>query len=394
MATVSKKPWFIRLAQPTYGRWLLWHHKIETIGIEAVAALSPPFLVLSNHAHAMDSFIISAASPHHIRWVAGSYLFRLFGLRPLLQRWVGAISKTQDQSDIHTIRAIGQALKGGDVVGLFPEGTRTWDGEPVGFEPAIAKLIAIFKVPVVLFNLEGFYALKPRWARYRRRGTPRLRLVKIISVDEIKGLDTASLYALLTESLGYSYRAQQVREPLAFTGRRNAEGLQALLYLCPQCKRASTIKTHNQTIECSACSLSLTLDEHERLRAAAAPFDGVDQWHRWQRDLIGSDEGKDLVFPTDNGVLFQRIEGDGLVTLSRRFGLTLNAEGLLITPHKGGEVFLPFSAITSTVINAKSTLEITCSAVRYRIRIEKGGSIIKYLEYSRQWAPTTVGGMQ
>jgi len=42
--------------------------------MEQLAHIEPPFLVLANHAHAMDPFIISSASPVHIRWVAGSYL--------------------------------------------------------------------------------------------------------------------------------------------------------------------------------------------------------------------------------------------------------------------------------------------------------------------------------
>jgi len=74
MVAVSRKPRFIRLAQPTYGRWLIWRNAINTGEMEQLAHIEPPFLVLANHAHAMDPFIISSASPVHIRWVAGSYL--------------------------------------------------------------------------------------------------------------------------------------------------------------------------------------------------------------------------------------------------------------------------------------------------------------------------------
>ncbi len=73
-----------------------------------------------------------------------------------MERWIGAISKQQGRSDLFTIRAISESLKQGDIVGVFPEGTRTWDGEPAGFDEAIAKLVKIFKVPpIVLINLEG-----------------------------------------------------------------------------------------------------------------------------------------------------------------------------------------------------------------------------------------------
>ena len=60
---------------------------------------------------------------------------------------------------------------------------------------------------------------------------------------------------------------------------------------------------------------------------------------------------------------------------------------------RGRETILfPFPSITSTVINAKNTLEITSSGVRYRIRIRRNRSIVKYLEYAQQWAKTETGG--
>ncbi len=229
MVAVSKTPLFIRLARPTYGRWLLWRHRIESVGMEQLETMERPFLVLANHVHTMDPFIISSASPVHIRWVAGAYLFRLFGLRPLLERWVGAISKIQDKSDMHTIRAIADALRAGDVVGLFPEGTRSWDGESLDFEESIAKLIKIFNVPVVLLNLEGLYGSRPRWAEERRKGRAIVRVVGTLSKEEIGSFSKEELYAHLKERLHFSYRSWQNTHAIPFSARRGAEGLEKVL---------------------------------------------------------------------------------------------------------------------------------------------------------------------
>ncbi|MCK9547703.1 MAG: lysophospholipid acyltransferase family protein [Sphaerochaeta sp.] len=393
MGVLSKKPLFVRLARPTYGRWLLWRHRVRAVGMEQLVAMERPFLVLANHVHTMDPFIISAASSVHIRWVAGAYLFKLFGLRPLLEQWVGAISKIQDKSDMFTIRTIAEALKNGDVVGLFPEGTRTWDGEPVGFDKAIAKMIKIFGVSVVLINLEGFYGARPRWARRRRSGPTLVRVVSTLTAEEIKRLRTDDLYAYLKEHLDYSYRSWQEANGVRFSQKRGAEGLEQILYLCPHCKRASTITTHRRTIACTACSFATHLDEYDRLDQGAAPITDIAAWHRWETEYLGTEAGRATVFPPDEGVLLQRIEAKGLVTLSKRFSLTLQGDGLAITTADGEVLHFAFSSITSMVINAKNTLEITSDGRRYRIRIEKNGAIIKYLEYGRQWAAaTTTGG--
>ncbi len=393
MDVVSKIPLFIRVARPTYGRWLLRRHRVEAVGMEQLERMERPFLVLANHVHTMDPFIVSAASPVHIRWVAGAYLFRLFGLRPLLERWVGAISKIQDKSDMHTIRTIGKALKAGDVVGLFPEGTRTWDGEPVGFEESIAKLIKIFGVPVVLLNLEGFYGTRPRWAEERRRGRAFIRIVGTLSKEEVGRRTAGEIYAHLKELLGYSYRSWQNANAIPFAGRRGAEGLEKILYLCPRCKSAGTIKTRGREISCTACALSVRLDEYDRLRGDDAPFADVAAWHRWETEYLISAEGRAIDFPADAGVLLQRIEEGGLVTISRRFSLRLEGDGLTLKSEAGQLIMhLPFASLTSMVINAKNTLEVGSNGLRYRIRIKRDGSIIKYLEFARQWKQPTTGG--
>lgn len=392
MGTVSKTPLFVRLARPTYGRWLLWRHRVESVGIAQLEKMERPFLVLANHVHTMDPFIISSASPVHIRWVAGAYLFRLFGLRPLLERWIGAISKIQDKSDMHTIRAIAEALRAGDVVGLFPEGTRSWDGESLDFEESIAKLIKIFNVPVVLLNLEGFYGTRPRWAEVRRRGRAIVRVVDTLSKDEIESRSTQELYAQLKERLNFSYRSWQNANAIPFFSRRGAEGLEKILYLCPRCKGASTITTHRRTISCTACSLSLHLDEYDRLQGEEHVFSDVAAWHRWEMEYLGTEEGRQTRFPPDEGVLLQRIEESGLVTISKRFSLCLQDDGLVITRGGDEPMHFPFTTLTSMVINAKNTLEVTSDGIRYRIRIQRNGSIIKYLEYARQWEQPPTGG--
>lgn len=256
MRVVSKKPLFIRIAQPTYGAYLLKRNHVETIGMEQLSALQPPFLVIGNHAHTLDSLIISSASPVHIRWVAGAYLFKLFGLRSMLERWIGAISKQQGRSDLFTVRAIGDALKQGDIVGLFPEGTRTWDGEPVGFDQAIAKLARIFKVPIVVLHLEGFYGLKPRWADKKRQGKVFLRVLPPIMPDDIREMSVPQLYERMLSDVGFSYRDWQRKNHLSYVSKRAAEGVEQVLYLCPQCKQATTIVSRGVTITCSHCSYS------------------------------------------------------------------------------------------------------------------------------------------
>lgn len=384
---MSRTPLFIKIARPTYGRYLLWSNNIRSEGMEILTNMEEPFLILGNHSQVYDPFFVSAAAKVHIRWVAGAYLFKLYGLKTLLGGWVGGISKQQGRSDLHTIRTISEALKQGDNVGLFPEGTRTWDGESVGFDEATAKLIKILKVPLVIVNLEGIYATKPRWADKKRRGSPVIRVLPPISKEAIASMTREELYSFLVENLSFSYRKWQERTRTPFRGKAQAEGLQRVLYLCPDCKSFSTLKTKRDLITCTKCSMTARLDAYDQITTLEGenPFKDIPQWHDWETEQLlphmQETSAGDSLFPPDKGVLFQRGENNKLMTLSKDFSLTITSDGLQVTSTNPVIFSLfSFSHIQSMIINAKNTIELYYNEKLYRIRIEKQGSSLKYVE--------------
>jgi 1-acyl-sn-glycerol-3-phosphate acyltransferase len=363
--------------------------------MEILSQIEGPFLVLGNHTHTLDGFFISSASPVHIRWVAGAYLFKLRGLKTMLSKWIGSISKQQGRSDFQTIRDISEALKKGDVVGLFPEGTRTWDGEPAGFDEATAKLVRIFKVPVVVINLEGGYFLKPRWADKSRKGTVTMRVLPPLMPEQIKNMKLAEIKEHLDNQINFSHREWQKKAHRPFTNKCKAVGLEKVLYICPDCGARSSLKTEKNLIRCDHCNMTVQLDEFDRLSCLKGnnTFKDVPQWHAWEtkelETLLQNEKNTGLLFPPDRGVLLQIGLGNKLVTLSKDFETNLSKEG--ITIHKkttkgkaiqGNEetLLFPFEAIQSMIVNAKSTLELYRGEELYRIRIEKNSSILKYVD--------------
>jgi 1-acyl-sn-glycerol-3-phosphate acyltransferase len=379
MGELSKRPIFVRIAAPTWGRWVLRRNRITGYGLEKMTTIEGPFLVLCNHTHTLDPFFISALSPVHIRWVAGAYLFKLPFLRMLLHHLVGAISKQQGRSDMHMMRQITAAFKKGDVVGIFPEGTRTWDGEPMSFDSSLAKLIKFFKVPVVILNFEGLYAIKPRWTDCRRKGNVVLAFKSLLTVEEAQAMSIDQLYEHLKSELGFSYRRWQRRTRARFIGKRSAEGVEKALYLCPSCTNSSTITSKGRTIACTACSLSYTLNEHERLEnnAGGKPlFEDIAAWRDWQRSYLNTHNPS---FPNDRGVLFQTGDETHLKTITTTFSLRLEEDKMTLTTADRTYHF-NFDHITSMIINAKSTLEFYCNGFLYRVRIAKHLSVLKYVE--------------
>ncbi len=391
---MSKTPLFVKIARPTYGTLLKSKHRIQTVGLENLPS-DGPYLVLGNHTHLMDAFFVSASLPVHIHWVIGAHLFKNQILKILLQKLVGGISKQQGRSDFQTIRDISEVFKRGEVVGMLPEGTRTWDGEPLGFDETTAKLVRMFKVPVVFVLLESGYAQKPRWADKARKGPLTIRVLKPLMPEEMKKLSLQELLDHLKHQLAFSHRQWQSQHNHAYLSSALALGLQQVLYLCPECGAGSSIVTHGDLVECAQCGFTLRLDAYDRFSVVrgSKAFADVPEWHAWERGELEKflAESKDdtPLFPPDQGVLFQLGVGDHLRVLTKRFELSLSAQGMALTrlDRKSSdvlgdsEVFLfPFNRIQSMIVNVKSTVELYMDDTQYRVRIHKRSSILKYIE--------------
>lgn len=384
---MSKKPLSIHILRLTYGNWLKWRYQIKSVGYEKVPKKGP-FLLLSNHAHALDPFFISSTIDAHVRWVAGAYLFKNQILKTLLTILVGSIGKQQGRSDLSMINGVKDALRKGDNVGIFPEGTRTWDGEFIGFDKATAKFIRLFKVPVVLVNLEGAYGMKPRWASHKRKGSFTIRVVDVLQPEQIQKMKIDELLDYLLDKLNFNYSEWQERTKEPYKHPLKAERIEQLLYLCPSCNGKSTITSSGNTISCSSCSFGGYLDDYDNfISNKKNVVKSIPAWHKWEKEQLKTLEGS---FSEDKGVLLQRGIDNKLVTLSKNFSLSLEGERMVVRfkkPVASGflkgltSLVFDFDKMSSMIINAKGTVEFFNDNQLWRVRIVENRSILKYVEF-------------
>lgn len=122
----------IRLARLTYSRMVRRKYQIKLENQQLLDQIDGPFLLLSNHSHGIDFIMLSSSFPFHLKWVTGAYLFKMNAfVHYVVNSIAQCIAKEQGKSDLSTIIEMKKALAGGSVVGLFPEGTRTWDGDSI-----------------------------------------------------------------------------------------------------------------------------------------------------------------------------------------------------------------------------------------------------------------------
>ena len=378
-------PTLLRIARATYGRMLTSNGKVTLRNESGADLKAGPYLYLLNHVAILDPIMVSAVAPKHIRWVAGAYLFKNKFLHKVIGEWCTAIAKQQGRSDLSMIKNIQKALQEGDNVGLFPEGTRTWDGEmmPINYKP-LAKLLRYFKFPVLFVHLEGGFAHHPRWADYKRRGHVTVNVKHMLSAEQIASMDLDTLQDTIREYIRFSNDEWKQTVDYSYVSDRRAEGAQRLLYMCPKCRGVDTLRTSGNRITCSACNTVTVLNDDDNLTSIDVPFTKLSEWHNWEASEISGLKS----LPPEKGVLFQRGDSNNegeLETLSKDITVQIEDEILRVDCNlpfgKTERYDLPLSKVTSLVLNAKQTMELFCEEVLYRIRLQPDASSLKYHEY-------------
>lgn len=384
METDGKKlpqgPWLARLVRRTYCRCIMRRYSITVENREILDQVTGPALILSNHTHIIDYVFISSAFPFHIRWVAGAYLFKMPFLKTLLEKGVGAISKEQGKSDMASIMQIREILRGGDIVGVFPEGTRTWDGDTIklpGF--SLAKMIRYMKVPVLVLNLEGTYALKPRWIDQTARGPVFIKCRALLKPEDYMSMKPEELEVKLDDLLFFSNDAWQDRVRIPYESDTPAAGLQRVLYMCPKCSSIGTNHTEGDKIVCSHCHAETTIDLFGKLHSEEHRFETVRAWHLWEKAQL---DGRNTKFEEEPGVLFQVGDINGYKTISKKISVSADEKAITVRClNKPDNPFVfALDQIHSAAVNAKQTLEFFIGTTLYRIRLHKDCCSLKYSE--------------
>ncbi|MGM0659314.1 MAG: MFS transporter [Pseudomonadota bacterium] len=136
-----------------------------------------PALIVCNHLSYMDPLIVGGTLARPIRFVMTHQIYNIRGLQWLF-RLAGAIPVAPAKVDPECLRrafdSVDAALARGELVGLFPEGGLSPDGEVQAFRSGITEILERRPVPVVPMALEGlwgsvFSRAPGRWRR-RERG--------------------------------------------------------------------------------------------------------------------------------------------------------------------------------------------------------------------------------
>ncbi len=164
---------------------LLLKYRLRVSGREHIPAEGGA-VIAANHCSYLDPPVM--CSSIHSRVVHFMARDTLFSNR--MARWyfprVGVIPLDRTRGDLGALKKAIASLKDGQVIGLFPEGTRSPDGDMRDAKGGIGFLIAKGNVPVVPLYISGTFEAFPKGAKNLSPSRIVARLGKPITPEEIR----------------------------------------------------------------------------------------------------------------------------------------------------------------------------------------------------------------
>lgn len=146
-------------------------------------------LVCVNHQSFFDPILVGLCCDRRLNYLARKTLFEQALFRRLIE-FFDAIPIDRDGFGIGGIKETLRRLKQDELVLVFPEGTRTKDGDVGPLKPGFCAIARRGRVPLLPVGLTGAFeslprnARFPRWSRFGIRFGPPIGPVLIESLDD------------------------------------------------------------------------------------------------------------------------------------------------------------------------------------------------------------------
>lgn len=148
---------------------------VRTFYMKRVAGLeglpAGRFIVAANHVSFLDFLSMVACTPRKLTFLAAEKFYSSALWKPVME-YSGQIKvERASENQSHVIRTGLKVLKHGGVLCIFPEGTRSRDGQIGRTHTGVAMFALRTGVPVVPLGIRGAYDVLPpheKWPRFRK----------------------------------------------------------------------------------------------------------------------------------------------------------------------------------------------------------------------------------
>lgn len=165
-------------------------------------------LYVGNHQSMLDIAVILALAPEPLGFVAKDNLEKNW----LIRTWVESIGSTfiargESRKALETIIKSAKIVKSGHHMMVYPEGTRTKDGNLGEFKAGSLKIATKGEASIVQVAVDGDFVAMPPHSIWLVATTVKVTVLEPISAEEVKQTDTKELAEKIKTQIGACLKA-------------------------------------------------------------------------------------------------------------------------------------------------------------------------------------------
>lgn len=252
---------------------------------DRISKKDEPYIVVANHLTEVDMLMVAGAFSEHMYFVAGEHLLRTKA-GPKMKWAQDPIFTYKGAPSIDTMREVIRTVRAGHNVMIFPEGSRSFNGETIRLDSGIAKLVKIAGCALATYHIEGGYFVAPRWAYTTRTGPMKGHIANVYSSEEVRSMSKEELTDCINRDLYENAYETQRRNMYTYNGKRLAEGLENYLVKCSCCGAFDSMTTEDDRFRCTECGQHGIYTPEGFLKGEGLKFDSVYDWGVWSEKEI------------------------------------------------------------------------------------------------------------
>lgn len=257
------------------------------IGMEKLSA-DEPCLVLMNHSSFIDLEIASSVlfpRSFHIvctqdGFVGKKWLMRNLGCIPT-KKFITDVALVRDM--VYTVKELKSSIL------MYPEASYSFDGTATPLPESLGKCLKLLKVPVVMIRTRGAYLRDPLYNGLQIRNVKvSAEMEYLLSPEEIGEKSVEELNQILQSQFSFDHFKWQQENRVCIDEPFRADGLNRVLYKCPNCGGEGKMLGKGVKIACGLCKKEYELTEYGFLKAeeGTTEFSHIPDWYKWERECV------------------------------------------------------------------------------------------------------------
>lgn len=191
---------YIKLHVGRWGRrsFSLPGSKVHILGLENKPQKGP-YIIVANHRSMLDITLIQGYVNAHAGFIAKKELGKFFTVGQFLKILGGQLIDRENPRD--AVLAIDNMVKKmneeGQVIAIFPEGTRSTDGKVHEFKVGSMKIVTKAKVPILPIAISGTEKSMPKGSMYIKPANIYLSIMPLVKPEIFDKWDSKTLSEFL-----------------------------------------------------------------------------------------------------------------------------------------------------------------------------------------------------